>query len=168
MKLSHINLLACPFGGASVVGAASLDEAIRAYLLANCDGLSDCYRMETPAKVAATGLPPAPPYAIVSPLNEVPEWNNAGGPYAAWATYQITFVDTDGTQAQALRDAAYRLLAPGKPATTPLAFSDGKIPPNGSLPGMKRQIKQMKAGTNGQPLWLFSFDVRFYVTRSMT
>jgi hypothetical protein len=162
------------FGNASsVVIPATLDEAIRVHLLANVQGLTDCYLCSTPDKVATTGRPPLPPYLIVNPLSETPDgWNLGGKAYPAWAQYQITVNASTDTQARTLRDAAYKLFTPrknsdGSHANATLVFSDGLMPNNGVYPGQKIQIIQPGKGPNGTTVNLWGFSVRFYVTRWM-
>lgn len=155
--------------GSGVI-AGSLFEAIRSRILTGVPSLSDCYRRETPGKTAA-GTPPVTPYCIYNVLREAPVWVSGSGYYPAWLEVQLTFVHTDDELGEQARDAAYLLFTPrrnsdGSPANTLPVFNGGGVPPYGFLPGVKTEYKNPGKVTGGQPLWMFSFPVQFYVTRA--
>lgn len=148
-----------------------LAEAVRTRVTDGVSTLTDFYNRETPGKTAA-GTPPVYPYCIYNVLGESPEWVTGSNLYPGWLDVQMTFVSDDHSEAEAARDAAYRLFTPrrnpdGSAANEPLATNDGTVPAFGCLPGRKTEYKNPGKGAGGKPIWLFSFAMRCYVTREM-
>lgn len=160
-----------PGVGDSSMIVDTLAEAFRTRMLAGVPTLSDFYRRETPGKTAA-GTSPVTPYCIFNVLGESPEWVSGPNLYPGWLDVQLTFVSISDIEAETVRDAAYRLFTPrrnldGSAANRPIVSADGTVPAFGCLPGRKTEYKNPGKGPLGQPLWLFQFAMRCYVTRAM-
>jgi len=87
---------------------------------------------------------------------------NRGPAHPAWALLQAVVIDDDPERGSALRDAAWRELAPGKP---PLVFADG-ADGGGRLPGGSWELRQPGTGRRGRAAWAFGFGCWLYLTRS--
>ena len=145
---------------------ATLMQGIEARLLAGPLGtqsLQAAYRRETT-------ISPTYPYAITNIINEDSILNTSGVDYYGPCDLQISFVDADSANAEAMRDAAFKLFLPkknsdGTMAYPPIQLADGTA--QNVWAGRKREIRQKLKGPSGAPVWIFSFDVRMLVSRSM-
>lgn len=172
LGFSPYTLIVGGLGGSSTPSVAdTLIEAIRSRVLDGVSSLTDVYRRETPGKTAA-GVPPVVPYCIINVFGESPEWVSGVNLYPSWLDIQLTFVSTSDIEAETVRDAAYRLFTPrrdvdGLAVNGPLVTNDGTIPAFGTLPGRKTEYKNPGKQSLGQPIWLFQFMARCYVTKEM-